>query len=340
MKGDLLISNYLMCHLKNGNISIFFIALLSQVFSIYLLINHKVPDALLFHILSAFLFPWPLWKLSPVRFHNDWKILFLFFLICLLIPVISGIGLLLSLSINSHFSKPFLGELSNTIKIPELPVHLLQTMQLSSYKGESLLGVLDASTVENQRINAVLKTRQMTDKAAIPILKVALLDPVDEVRLLAYSMLDKKEKIIGRQISSQLKALKDKPSEKHIAEHMSLAEAYWELSYLGLVNGQAQLHILQDAFSHIQKVVKHRTTDADAYFLQARIALALNLYDIAEDSLDQVVKLELNTKRAKSYQKELAFVSRHFGEVSEKKSHHNNSNTIEEQIEGVTESWG
>ncbi len=213
-------------------------------------------------------------------------------------------------------------------------------MQLSSYKGESLLGVLEASTVENHRIKAVLKTRQMLDKAAIPILKVALLDPVDEVRLLAYSMLDKKEKIIGRQITSQLEALKDRPSEKHIAEHMNLAEGYWELSYLGLVHGQAQLHILQDAYTHIQKVVKHRTKDSDAYFLQARITLALNLYDIAENSLDQVVKLELSTKRARSYQKELAFVSRHFEESKDEKSYQNNSNTIEEQTEGVTESWG
>jgi hypothetical protein len=340
MKVEQLSSKHIISKLKNGTLIVFFIALLTQILSIYLLINHTLPNALFFHILSAFIFPWPLWKLLPLRFHRERKIVILFFLICLLIPLVSGIGLLLSLSINSHFSKPFLGELSNTIKAPTLPEHLLQTMQLSSYKGESLLGVLEASTVENQRIKAVLKTRQMLDKEAIPILKVALLDPVDEVRLLAYSMLDKKEKILGRQITTQLEALKDKPSEKHIAEHMSLAEAYWELSYLGLVHGQAQIHILQDAYTHIQKVVMHRTTDADAYFLQARITLALNLYDIAEDSLDHVVELDLNTKRTNSYQKELAFITRHFEGINEKKTHKNNSDMIVNQIEGVTETWG
>ena len=316
------------------------IALAVQSAAVYYLTKHQLFYALLFHILSAFLYPWPLWKLMPIRFQKDWQILVFFYLMCLLIPLVSGVGLLLSLTINCYFSKSYLSEVSTIVKMPELPDELLQTMQLSSYKGGSLLGVLEASPLDNQRIKAVLKTRQMIDKEAIPILKKALLDPVDEVRLLAYSMLDKKEKKLDRLITTQLQALENKPSEKHIAEHLSLAEAYWELSYLGLVQGQAQTHILQDAYMHIQKVVQHRATDADAYFLQARIALALNLYDVAEDSLDQALKFEVNSIKARSYQEELAFVSRHFKERSGNISHKENDNRLDEHVSGVTESWG
>lgn len=340
MKTNSLLPDTLNFKTKKGLLVVLLIALVVQSLAVYCLIKHQLLYALIFHILSALLFPWPLWKLMPTRFHKDWQILILFYLMCLLIPLVSGVGMLLSLSINCYFSKSSLDEITNIIQMPKLPDELLQTMQLSSYKGGSLLGVIEASPTDTQRIKAVLKTRQMVDKEAIPILKKALLDPVDEVRLLAYSMLDKKEKKLDRLITSQLKALENKPSKKHLAEHLNLAEAYWELSYLGLVQGQAQTHILQDAYKHIKEVVKYRTTDAEAYFLQARIALALNIYDVAEDSLDQALKFEVNSTKAKSYQKELAFVSRHFKSRSENISYKDNAIKIEKQGSGVTESWG
>lgn len=186
--------NNFICKVKIYVLIILFLALVSQALSVYFLISNMLFNSFFFHILSAFLFPWPLWKLMPVKFHSDWKIIILFYLMCLFIPLTSGLGILFSLSINSYFSKPFLDEVSNTIQVPKLPSQILQTMQLSSYKGSSLLGILEASTIERQRIEVVLKTRQMVDKEAIPILRVALLDPVEEVRLLAYSMLNKKEK--------------------------------------------------------------------------------------------------------------------------------------------------
>ncbi len=194
MEANSLLSNRIIVKTRKG-LFIFLLAAFSmQSLAVYFLINHELLYTLYFHILSAFLFPLPLWKLMPLRFHQDWQILILFFLMCLLIPFISGLGLLVSLSINSYFSKSYIEEISNIVKTPKLPGELIQIMQLSNYKGGSLLGVLESSTIDNQRIKVVLKTRQMVDKEAIPILKKALLDPVDEVRLLAYSMLDKKEK--------------------------------------------------------------------------------------------------------------------------------------------------
>ncbi len=335
-----LLSDTLNFKTKKGLLVVLLTALVVQSLVVYCLIKHQLLYALIFHILSTLLFPWPLWKLMPTRFHKDWQILILFFLMCLLIPLISGLGLLLSLSVNSYFSKSPLDEISNIIQMPRLPDELLQTMQLSNYKGGSVLDVIGASPTDTQRIKAVLKTRQMVDKEAIPILKKALLDSVDEVRLLAYSMLNKKEKKLDELIIFQLKALGNKSSEKHLAEHLSLAEAYWELSYLDLVQGQTQINVLQNAYKHIKKVVKHRMTDAEAYFLQARIALALNIYDVAESSLDQALKFEVNSRKAISYQEELAFVSRHLKARRKNISHKNNVNKLDEHVSGVTESWG
>jgi len=193
-------------------------------------------NALILHVLSASLFPFALYQLLPVPYRQN-KVIFSFlFLMCWLVPVVSGIGLLLSLSMGLYYTKPIEVEVTRTVHAEDLPEDILQSVQLAQYNEGSVIGILESSSIEEQRIKAVLNTRQMTDQEAIPILKMALLDPVDEVRLLAYSMLDKKEKNIGHAIHQQIQTL-DNSASNPVRVHLRLAESYWELSYLGLVTG-------------------------------------------------------------------------------------------------------
>lgn len=317
-----------------------FVATLLEAGFVYYLLQENALLAFVAHLLSALLFPWAIRQVMPSKFHDQRLFLCLLWLYCFLIPVISGIGLFLALGINSHFSKPYIGEISETVIESELPEQLVQTMQLSSYEGGSLVGIVEASSISNQRIKAVLKTRKMIDRHSIPILRRALLDPVDEVRLLAYSMLDKKEKKLDRIINQLLMVIENNKDKPLVSEHMGLAEAYWELSYLGLVHGQAQLHILEDAYEHIQQVLKINQHNAEAYFLQARIALALNLYQVAEDSLDKALKFEISENKAKAYQYELAFVTRHFENKTNATSQPSDQSHLLNTNVGATENWG
>ncbi|MFO6383442.1 HEAT repeat domain-containing protein, partial [Pseudomonas aeruginosa] len=65
-----------------------------------------------------------------------------------------------------------------------------------------LQDVLRHAPDPNQRLTAIFATRRMPGKEAIPILKLALRDPADDVRLLAYSMLDQKESRINQRIEA------------------------------------------------------------------------------------------------------------------------------------------
>ena len=57
-----------------------------------------------------------------------------------------------------------------------------------------LVGVIRHAAETAARVRAVMATRQLSDQYAVPILQVALRDPVDDVRLLAYALLDGKER--------------------------------------------------------------------------------------------------------------------------------------------------
>ncbi|MCK5898472.1 MAG: hypothetical protein KAG06_05320 [Methylococcales bacterium] len=288
-----------------------------QALSVYFLSLQNTEYALAFHLISACLFPYSLWKLMPKKFENEQSVMILLWLICALVPFISGIGLLLCFTLSAYFSKTVEVDVTENVSMETLPDDILENLQLAQYNGSSLQAILDMSDSEDSRMQAVLKTRQMSDQEAIPILKRALLDPVDEVRLLAYSMLDKKEKFIDTMIRSYLQNLGEKSSKKDSILHFKLAECYWELSYLGLVQGKAQTHVLGNAYKHIQATLKDTVDNAEAYFLQARIALVLDLFEVAEISLSHALTAGMSKTRIAPYQAELAFMTRNFDQISQ-----------------------
>ncbi len=315
------------------------ISFVIQGASVYFLGSGFLKNALILHGVSACLFPFALYLLLPVQYRPETIIFSFLFLMCLLIPVVSGLGLLLSLSVSLYYAKSIDKNITETIDTDLLPDNIIETVQLTAYEGGSLLGILESSSVEEQRIQAVLKTRNMTDEDAIPILRVALLDPVDEVRLLAYSMLDKKGKYIDHTISLNLAKLKEQ-SVNASRVHLNLAESYWEQSYLGLVSGQAKECALKDAYKHILLALEGDTENSSSYFLQARIALALNDYPLAKYSFEQALALGIPVDRIAPYQAELAFMTGQFDQIKRYIADMDTTVKNNNVISGIVKQWG
>ena len=321
---------------------VLFVACSVQAVTVFFLFNAIFWGTLFGHIICSLLFSWSLWRLMPQKFHDSAAILSLLFLLCFLIPLVSGICLLVTVTINLYYSKAIEREISNSVNEIELPSELVEKMELVEYSssgGSGLTGLLKNSGIEESRIKAVLATRQLDDKEAIPILRVGLLDPIDEVRLLAYSMLDKKEKLIARDINKALNELKQASKTEEILIHQVLAEAYWELAFLGLAQGQAKVHILNSAYQHVQRVIQENETDAEAYFLQAQITLELNLYDIADESFKQALVYGLPFFKVMPYLAELAFVLRRFDEIGIYLTSENEFDNDNEEVEELLGQW-
>jgi hypothetical protein len=206
----------------------------------------------------------------------------------------------------------------NVTTLPHAPDNILKKISVTQYNLGKIHGVLKSSENIEQRFRAILATRQMQDNKAIPILQIGLRDPVDEVRLLAYSMLDRKEKKINLKIHESLLDLSNKkqnPAATAVA-HQTLAESYWELSYLLLVQGHTQAHTLKSVYHHAKEALKIRSSDAELNLLYARLALKLDLYEEAAQALDQAEKHGIPLVRLAPWRAELAFATRHFEEVT------------------------
>ncbi|HEU0196754.1 MAG TPA: hypothetical protein VFQ88_06010 [Nevskiaceae bacterium] len=135
----------------------------------------------------------------------------------------------------------------------------------------------------------MMATRYLADRDAVPILRVALKDPVDEVRLLAYSLLSSKERVIDqildalRQAQEQMQAAGNEAELGRIEEQVATLNL--EKAELGLVEGSVRQFVLKQALEHITAALRERITGSRE-FIHGRICLRIALADGERDQID------------------------------------------------------
>lgn len=168
----------------------------------------------------------------------------------------------------------------------------------------------------------MLATRHMEERDAVTVLRAALRDPADEVRLLAYALLDRREKRLSaaiRRLAAELEAGLPQPA----AHHQRLAELHWEMAYLGLATGEVLRHYLREARRHARRALaaapaggpEAGVNRAELHFLLARVALWLEDHDEAQAALVAAAAEGLPRNRLLPYLAELAFVTRRYALV-------------------------
>ena len=105
--------------------------------------------------------------------------------------------------------------------------------ELAVFTGNEYDEFLDLfiNAVKRRWPNVLLQFEDFAQPNAMPLLKLALTDKTDDIRLLAYAVIEKIEFNINRRISLLKKKLQRKASAETLQR---VAESYWELCYLGI----------------------------------------------------------------------------------------------------------
>jgi polysaccharide biosynthesis protein PelE len=177
---------------------------------------------------------------------------------------------------------------------------------------ESLLRSQDP----DKRLKAVYATLKLEDKAAIPLLRIALGDPVDDIRLLAYSLIDRKEQRISERIDRARKILETNNSAIN-ARHLyrSIVKDYWELAHLGLVEGETLNYVLNKACEYLEKGLLLYPKDRGLHLQYAKLLLKLGKPQDALGEFKIAESLGIGRQKLLLYYAEIAFLNRQFGEV-------------------------
>jgi len=141
----------------------------------------------------------------------------------------------------------------------------------------------------SRRVEAMMALGAVPAPATAPVLREMLSDPVDDLRLLAYGLLDRREKHISERLMRERAALADltDPIEQRACA-ARVAHLFWELVYQDLVTGDMASYALEQARSHALLAVEGRgagAMTAAAWLLIARIGLRGTQLEGVEEAL-------------------------------------------------------
>ncbi|WP_437880230.1 HEAT repeat domain-containing protein [Pseudomonas sp. LRF_L74] len=268
------------------------------------------------HGLGSALLSAGVWLWLPRRYKQPlpWSVLFIFSL-SFFVPLLGAIGVAVAVFPALFLPRRRSEQVWQAQGVPDLPFRPLERKKQLMFNDGGLQDVLRHAPDPETRITALFATRRMPGRDSIPILKMALRDPTDDVRLLAYSMLDQRESEVNQRIESGLAALASAEGVQKAAAHGSLGNWYWELAYLGLAQGSVLDHVLSQAREHVQAALAIEAT-GERYVLAGRIALEQGALEDAAGLFQQAEDNGVPATQLIPFRAELAFNRRHFSDVS------------------------
>jgi hypothetical protein len=165
-------------------------------------------------------------------------------------------------------------------------------------------------------------TQQLPTRVAVTLLKRALRDPADEVRLFAFARLEQQRGELEASIAQLSAALETAQNSEYSEEedlqrlHLQLAQAHWELAYRGLTEGATLEHTLQAARHHATVACRARgIRQAPAEFLVGRVFLRQRVYHLARLAFERAQDAGYPHTRVLPYLAECAFSERRWSDV-------------------------
>lgn len=172
------------------------------------------------------------------------------------------------------------------------------------------------STPIELKLRALLALQSVPSRAANYLIREMLREPVDDMRLLAYGLLDAREKVLDARIHS-LKVRLDAAADdaKRVPLMRELAECYWELVYRGIVQGDLLRHAVAESRRYLGAFLELEADDPGAWSLSGRLLTMERRDREADEAFGRAIALGLPESRVLPYRAELAFRARDFGQV-------------------------
>lgn len=238
------------------------------------------------------------------------------------VPIAGFIGIVLAVVVLHIYRRPVKADDFQSLQLPEFDLH--QRMQ-GSFRQAGLRSFLGNSHAPAQaRMSAMVALQFVSGRVASPLLRTVLSDPSEDLRLLAYGMLDTLEKRINRAIDAELQVLRTTeatddpagpPSPEALAALHRLSDLYWELIYQQLVQGDLRDHAVKESLRYCDKVLQHVPGHPQLTLRRGRLLYEQGHAEAAAEAYAKARSLGMPATRLLPYQAELAFQRRDFADV-------------------------
>ncbi|MCG8392886.1 MAG: hypothetical protein MI745_07370 [Pseudomonadales bacterium] len=303
-----------------SSLKLLFYAISTELASVLLLLGSDNSLALFFlyliaHGLASALLSIAAWGFMPTRFREPKLLsLLLVFAFAFFIPAIGLLtivgGVLVGVWLPALFRhKPF-ALVASPYFTP------VSARQEATFRQVDLKSLMTSGNVPNAlRIQGMLVLRDMPARVTGRLLRDSLGDDYEDLRLLAYGILDQKEKEITRDIDRVLQLLERAKESRRYRLVRRLAELYWELSYQDLVRGDILKLTLERAAFYADAGLMESPEDAGLWLLRGRILMAQEKLGEAQQSMVFARRLGLSAAQVNPWLAEIALERRQFSLV-------------------------
>ena len=270
---------------------------------------------LLIHGFAAALMATGAWLLFPRGFRVPGVLSWLLtFSLALFVPVLGLVGI-----VGGVLAGYFLPARRRAEPFEEVPTPEVSPVPVTAaggFRQEDLKTLLLSSgSATELRLQGMLTVRNMPARVTGGVLRETLGDQVDDIRLLAYGILDQKEKTLTQQIDRALNLVESASPARLYRLYRRLAELYWELHFQDLVQGSIRTLALQRAQHFVGLALNENAQDGGMWLLRGRIMMSHEQLDEAGACFAKALEVGLATSRVNPWLAELALWQRQYGKV-------------------------
>lgn len=214
------------------------------------------------------------------------------FLLLLFVPVLSQIGFMLVFLLTRNIKQADKARIFQTAPTAEMPMRPQYGEKRRLATGLNLEETLDHSQPVDARVRAIVSIRKMTDLKASRLLRMALKDPADDVRLLSYAVLNHQETEIRQAITHLQAGLFHSRNPYRLGLLKRLAQLHWQLIDQSLLHdAQAEQSVAEQAYHYAQAVLA-QGHDRHMHRLLVHYYLRQGTPTMAREHLSQLENLD------------------------------------------------
>lgn len=243
-----------------------------------------------------------------------------FFLIAAIsytLPVVGFIGVCLAVIWLRHYRSHVAPDDFEAVRLPAFDPHQRPHAAFRQAGLRSFLG--NPEVPAEARVGAMVALQYVSGRVSSPLLRGVLSDANEDIRLLAYGMIDNKEKGINRAIDAALRQLRsgeDKADETLALDAAQrLSDLYWELVYQELAQGDLRDYAIRESLAYCDRVLASQPEHAPLTLRRGRLLHALGRDDEAVAAYGRALALGLPATRVLPYQAEIHYLRRDFPTV-------------------------
>jgi tetratricopeptide (TPR) repeat protein len=183
----------------------------------------------------------------------------------------------------------------------------------------AMLSILKKDNIPSDlKLRAFMSLSDLKSPIAYSLIKENISNPIDEIRLMAFSMISKMEKQLNDKIHELNLRLKDNVlSEEEKAKiYFELAQVYWDFVFYHIVDKEFENYAIEKVLYYAEEGLKLKK-DFIPYFLLGRVYLRLKDYKKAKEYLELAFNFKEFGYKIIPYLAECYFYERNFKKVKE-----------------------